>query len=51
MSDDKVTEKMSDPAGLNCPAARPLCLCGVRGCRNAAEHNRTMTTSTRRSRR
>ncbi len=39
---------MADPYGLDCPAARPLCLCGVRGCPDVTRHRRRFVFSTRR---
>jgi hypothetical protein len=51
MSNDEVTEKNPPADGTDCPAARPLCLCGVRGCSRAAEHAVSMrAVSTRRFR-
>lgn len=29
---------MADPDGYDCPAAAPLCLCGIRGCALAELH-------------
>jgi hypothetical protein len=48
MSDKEVTQETPDPDGLRCPAAAPLCVCGVRGCPSSKAHRRQMTTSTRR---
>lgn len=41
MSDNEVTRQTPDPDGLRCPAALPLCACGVRGCDNARAHAQT----------
>jgi hypothetical protein len=44
MSDDEVTDKSKVKAdGTDCPAAQPLCACGVRGCPDAAVHARLAT--------
>jgi len=51
MSDDKITEGKTDAAGMDCPAAKPLCLCGVRGCSRAAEHAASMAPQRTRTRR
>jgi hypothetical protein len=42
MWSDDLTKRMNEAAGLDCPAAQPLCLCGQRGCPQAALHSRTM---------
>jgi hypothetical protein len=48
MSDDGVTQKKPDPQGLTCPAAQPLCLCGIRGCKKTKAHTERLMKSSRR---
>jgi hypothetical protein len=47
MSDDKDTEKPGekkpDADGRDCPAAYPLCVCGVRGCQDYRKHTPKVT--------
>ena len=42
MSDDKNTEK-PQADGRDCPAAQPLCNCGIRGCPQFRVHTPKIT--------
>lgn len=40
----------ADPSGFDCPAAAPLCLCGIRGCDQAEMHRNAFIVPRRKAR-